>query len=171
MPSGQNRLLARSPRFCRQRRFLFLSFWISNLFRFSILGFRISGLAAASVRVRLLPFAIHHCPGDQGVRSRVCQVRRRERCLPGRRVMHDRRRDRRPISSRQRFFFSSARTTWHLALHSIVITTNPLVLPGTSNGWPARTIIRSPDLATCRSVHTREASATAPMVSCGVSVR
>ncbi len=42
MPSDENLLVARPPRFCRQRRFLFLSFWLSNLLRFSRLGFRIS---------------------------------------------------------------------------------------------------------------------------------
>ena len=53
--------------------------------------------------------------------------------------------------------------------HSIVITTSPLVLPGTSNGCPARMMIRSPGLAIPSSVQTREASETAPLVSWGVS--
>ncbi len=42
MPRGQKLLVAGAPRFCRQRRFVLLSFCLSNLFRIWNLGLRIS---------------------------------------------------------------------------------------------------------------------------------
>ncbi len=55
VPGGENLLAARPLQFCLQLRFFLLSFCLSNLFRISNLGFRISCLVAASDRVRRLP--------------------------------------------------------------------------------------------------------------------